>query len=153
MKVKVIVAGLVVAVAAVAGILVFMDRDTPLLRPGDKVLVARGAQIYAQNCASCHGDNLEGAPDWQTRRADGKLPAPPHDETGHTWHHGDQVLFDLTKYGLAAMLNEDYATDMPVYDGVLPDQDIVAVLSFIKSRWPAEVQSRHDQVNATAQKQ
>ena len=27
------------------------------------------------------------------------LPAPPHNETGHTWHHPDEMLFAITKYG------------------------------------------------------
>ena len=56
-----------------------------------------GRQLYVAHCASCHGANLEGQANWQTRRPDGKLPAPPHDATGHTWHHADRVLFDITR--------------------------------------------------------
>lgn len=65
----------------------------------DKSKVNLGQSIYEQNCASCHGRNLEGQFNWQKRSADGYLPAPPHDETGHTWHHPDQMLFEFTKYG------------------------------------------------------
>lgn len=104
--------------------------------PGDRVAVARGEQLYAQHCAACHGRNLEGQPDWQSRNAQGRLPAPPHDEHGHTWHHDDQVLFEVTKYGLARYAPPGYQSDMPAFEGTLTDKDIVSVLAFIKSRWP-----------------
>ena len=124
--------------------------ETGLLKPSDKKLVAVGKRIYADNCASCHGKNLEGAPNWRRPKADGKLPAPPHDISGHTWHHADQVLFDLTKYGLKKFAGNNYQTDMPVYNGVLSDEEIVAVLSFIKSTWPENIRAYHDELNATA---
>ncbi|WP_425327194.1 c-type cytochrome [Rhodopseudomonas palustris] len=44
-----------------------------------------GRAIYEQHCASCHGANAEGAPNWQERDARGELPAPPHNAEGHTW--------------------------------------------------------------------
>jgi mono/diheme cytochrome c family protein len=111
-------------------------------------VVARGEAVYARNCASCHGNNLEGQPDWQTRDEDGFMPAPPHDASGHTWHHPDQLLFNITKLGVVKAANlKDYKTRMPAYDGVLSDDDIIAVLSFIKSRWPTDVQRRHDELN------
>ncbi|MBL4645745.1 MAG: c-type cytochrome, partial [Rhizobiales bacterium] len=50
-------------------------------------MVKKGAVIYAEYCASCHGADLEGQPNWQSPDADGKMPAPPHDQRGHTWHH------------------------------------------------------------------
>ena len=117
------------------------------LRPGDAKAVSRGAAIYASHCASCHGARLEGQPNWRARRPDGKLPAPPHDETGHTWHHGDALLFELTKKGPAAMIGGTYRTDMPAYAETLSDGQIIDVLSFIKSTWPASVRQRHDRIN------
>ena len=41
--------------------------------------LALGQQLYAANCASCHGANLEGQPDWRRRNENGRMPAPPHD--------------------------------------------------------------------------
>ena len=73
------------------------------LDPTDRDKVALGATIYAANCASCHGADLQGQPDWRRRRADGRLPAPPHDADGHTWHHPGAQLFELTKFGPAAL--------------------------------------------------
>jgi len=111
-------------------------------------LVAQGQAVYAAACASCHGANLEGQADWRIRRADGKLPAPPHDETGHTWHHPDAQLFAMTKFGPAAVAGlEGYETDMPAFEGTLSDNEIRAVLSYIKSTWPAEIRARHDDIN------
>jgi hypothetical protein len=45
------------------------------------------------------GANLEGQPNWKERQANGRLPAPPHDASGHTWHHPDAQLFGITKQG------------------------------------------------------
>lgn len=119
------------------------------LRPDDSRLTARGASIYAAQCASCHGANLQGQPNWRERGADGLLPAPPHDARGHTWHHPDAVLIRITRDGVAAVAGDpNYRTAMPVYRGQMSDEDIVAVLSWIKSRWPSDVQARHDQINA-----
>ena len=122
------------------------------LRPDDAPLVALGRTVYADSCASCHGAALEGKADWRVPGPDGRLPAPPHDETGHTWHHDDATLFALTKHGVAAMLGPDstYESNMPTYDGVLTDGEILAVLSYIKSTWPADVRERHDGINQRA---
>lgn len=117
------------------------------LQADDEQLVAQGQGLYVQHCAACHGAGLEGQPNWRQRKADGKLPAPPHDHTGHTWHHPDAVLFNLTKFGPAAVAGGNYASEMPAYEGTLSDHDIIAVLSYIKSTWPAEFRFRHDQLN------
>ena len=53
-----------------------------------------GRALYEQHCAACHGANLEGQPDWRSPDESGLYPAPPHDETGHTWHHDDAMLTD-----------------------------------------------------------
>jgi len=120
------------------------------LRPDDRETVARGGEIYGRECASCHGGTLEGQSGWRGRRPDGRLPAPPHDETGHTWHHPDAQLFALTKVGPAALIGGGYASDMPAFEGVLSDPDIIAVLSFIKSTWPRPIRDRHDEINRRA---
>lgn len=146
--------GLVIAIVAAIVLgwrAVAVDAEAAVeLRPGDASLVTLGETVYAENCASCHGVDLEGEPDWKVPGPDGRLPAPPHDETGHTWHHDDATLFALTKYGLADMLgpDSDYESNMPAYEGVLSDEEILAALSYIKSRWPDEVRARHDAMEA-----
>ena len=126
------------------------DAGRPLADASDPELVALGAAVYGEHCASCHGRNLEGEPNWQRRRLDGTLPAPPHDATGHTWHHPDEQLFRLTKYGPAAMAGEGYRSNMPGFADVLEDREIEAVLAYIKSRWPADVRKVQADVSAGA---
>lgn len=116
-------------------------------RADDPEQVQLGQGIYAEYCATCHGRQLEGQPDWRQRKADGKLPAPPHDASGHTWHHPDRQLFAITKRGLAPIAGATYATDMPAFSGQLSDAEIWAVLAFIKSRWPADIQARQQRLN------
>ncbi|WP_322866606.1 c-type cytochrome [Aquicoccus sp. G2-2] len=116
----------------------------------DPQIVARGATLYAEHCASCHGANLEGQPDWRVRRDDGRVPAPPHDRTGHTWHHDSDTLFRVTKFGVAALIGApDYETDMPIYDGVPSDAEIRAIFGYIKSTWPVNIRARHDALDAS----
>jgi mono/diheme cytochrome c family protein len=100
---------------------------------------AAGEQLYAQNCASCHGADLEGQGDWRVPGADGRLPAPPHDETGHTWHHSDAVLFTYVAVGGREALAEqgmEFDSGMPGFEGTLTEQEIWNILAYIKSTWP-----------------
>ena len=104
--------------------------------PRDAPNVALGRTVYAQYCASCHGAKLEGQPNWRVRLPNGRLPAPPHDESGHTWHHPDRVLFAITKNGLVApYAPKGYESDMPAFGGKLTDEEIWVVLAYIKSHW------------------
>ena len=114
----------------------------------DKEAIARGAGVYATHCGACHGANLEGQPNWQVRDADGYLPAPPHNVSGHTWHHPDAQLFAITKYGTAVVVGNGYQSNMSAFGETLSDVEIWAVLSYIKSTWPPRVISIHDEINA-----
>jgi mono/diheme cytochrome c family protein len=120
--------------------------------PGDAAHVALGERVYAQHCASCHGAKLEGQPNWRSRLPNGRLPAPPHDETGHTWHHADALLFAITKQGVVPpYAPAGYESDMPAFGQTLSDDEIWAVLAFIKSRWTApEVREARAQMSASA---
>lgn len=150
-------AWLIGALAAAIGALALFvvrpwdDVHDIVLRPDDARVVAQGARVYAAHCASCHGARLEGQPNWRERGADGRLPAPPHDASGHTWHHSDALLFDITKRGVAAAANlPGYASAMPAFGGVLSDADIMAALSWIKAQWPPEQRAWQDGVNRQA---
>jgi len=113
--------------------------DDPRADPSDAQLVKRGAQVYAEHCAACHGAKLEGQPDWRRRRPDGRMPAPPHDESGHTWHHPDHELFGITKHGLVPpYAPRAYESDMPAFADKLSDAEIWAVLAYIKSHWTSQ---------------
>jgi mono/diheme cytochrome c family protein len=104
--------------------------------------VAFGESLYAEHCASCHGAELEGQSSWRTPLPDGRYPAPPHDATGHTWHHDDAYFFETTKYGGQARARQSFVSGMPAFGDELTDDEIWAVLAFIKSRWPEEIRAR-----------
>jgi len=131
-------------IATLAGAAAWLTpwRSAHRIDPDDPAQVARGAVLYRDQCARCHGARLEGEPNWQTRKPNGELPAPPHDASGHTWHHPDAYLFAVTKHGLAPFVPPDYKSAMPSFVGVLSDDEIRAVLAFIESRWPPEIRAR-----------
>ena len=109
-----------------------------------------GARVYAENCAGCHGANLEGQPNWRQRNAQGRLPAPPHDARGHTWHHDDATLFGITKLGTKEFTGLPIESDMPAFKDILSDAEINAVLAYIKSRWPERVRRQQESINRRA---
>ncbi|MBC8505563.1 MAG: c-type cytochrome [Chloroflexi bacterium] len=102
----------------------------PPLPRFDPAQIELGSHVYAQNCASCHGAILEGQPNWKQTRSDGKLPAPPQDSSGHTWHHADDVLISIIANG-----GDPSYSNMPAFREILTEAEIIAVLDFIKSSW------------------
>lgn len=146
-----------IAAGAAAAILAlawwqFGDAKPGRIDPDDARLVALGREVYAKHCASCHGANLEGQPDWRSRGPNGRMPAPPHDASGHTWHHADDLLFRITKFGVAkAAKLKDYESAMPAFEGQLSEQEIIAALSWIKSQWPPKIRAQHDLMNEPTQ--
>ena len=130
------------------GLVVLNVRSSMRTSPSDTTnmeQVELGRQVYRTRCASCHGANLEGQPNWQQELPTGGRPAPPHDATGHTWHHDDQSLFTTVKYGGQATSPPGYKNNMPAFGESLSDMEIWAVLAFIKSTWPSEIQTAQQQ--------
>ncbi|OBY27806.1 c-type cytochrome [Leisingera sp. JC1] len=130
--------GVVPAAAQAAGIL-------PYDKPEQ---VEAGGVLYADNCASCHGGDLQGEPDWQMRDSEGYLPAPPLDGSGHAWHHPDEQLLEVVREGVEAIAGGGYKSRMEGFGSVLSDAEMRQVLAYVKSRWPAEVVARHNQINS-----
>lgn len=116
--------------------------------------IASGQVLYAQSCAACHGANLEGQPNWQSPGPDGLPLAPPHDESGHTFHHGDGLLFDYIALGGQETLSRmgvEFESGMPAFGDQLSEAQIWDILTFIKSTWPENI--RAAQVAQTAAEQ
>ncbi|WP_300535902.1 cytochrome c [uncultured Mameliella sp.] len=109
--------------------------------------IAAGQAIYAEKCATCHGAKLQGQPDWQTPDDQGIYPAPPHDETGHTWHHSNADLFDYTKRGGQAIVADlglkSFTSGMPGFGDTLTDEEIWQVLAYIRATWPDRIREIH----------
>jgi S-disulfanyl-L-cysteine oxidoreductase SoxD len=116
--------------------------------PNDPKFVAMGKVLYAKHCAACHGKDLEGqTPNWRQPLPDGSFPAPPHDASGHTWHHPDAMLFKVTKYSRTQSSDKSFKSNMAAFEKTLSDDEIWSVLSYIKSTWPDAIQQRHDTLN------
>ena len=114
------------------------NSQTPRFDPQQ---VALGQKVYMANCAACHGAKLEGQPNWKQELPTGGRPAPPHDASGHTWHHDDALLFAIVKNGKDALNVPGYQFNMPAFRGKLSDEEIRAALVYIASTWPPETQS------------
>ena len=114
----------------------------PLLIPS-----LSGGDLYRFYCASCHGRRLQGQALWQLRDQYEGRRAPPHDSTGHTWQHADDDLFAMTKYGRFPQAPKDVVSFMPAFEKSLSDDDIIAVLAFIKSRWPTGIRASQSMLN------
>lgn len=129
--------------------LAFWQAGRPLIDADDAALVAAGRPLYERHCAACHGANLEGQPNWRRRQPNGRLPAPPHDAEGHTWHHPDALLIGIVSAGLVPgrYAPPGYESDMPAFGRVLSEREIVAVLAYIKSRWPEAQRDRQRQID------
>ncbi|MBI1620509.1 c-type cytochrome [Aquamicrobium zhengzhouense] len=134
----------ITAGAIIIGSWTFVDLRT---NGEDAATIAAGRTIYGDHCAACHGVQLEGQPDWKTPLPSGRLPAPPHDASGHTWHHADEMLFRIVKEGTAAVVGGNYESDMPGFGDTLGDAEIRAVLAFIKSTWPERERGFQEEVS------
>ena len=115
--------------------------NVPKADPNNAQQIALGQQVYVAQCAKCHGANLEGQANWKMPLPDGSMPAPPHDESGHTWHHPDLYLFNVVKQGGQASSPPGYKNAMPAFGDKLSDEEIWAVTAYIKSTWPLETQA------------
>ena len=141
------------ATAAVVGELTLTIRSLDLFGINESKQIAQGKVLYGVRCASCHGKNLEGQPNWQTPLPNGKMPAPPHDKTGHTWHHTDDALRGITKLGLKPFAGDNYESDMPAFGTILSDEEIEAIIVYIKSTWPERERSYQQQITQQAHPQ
>lgn len=113
----------------------------------DSARIERGKLIYATYCAACHGRDGEGEPNWKTPNEDGTYPAPPHTGDGHTWHHGDGLLFQIIQSGGDSLNIPKFQSNMPAFGEVLSDEEIIAVLAYIKSLWPEEQRQFQSEVS------
>ncbi len=119
------------AASAPPGFRGLFETDTAPPPPALNVYkIAAGEKLYTENCASCHRTDLSGDPNWMIPDENGVYPPPPHDATGHTWHHDDGLLLGIIRDGL-----EGFPSGMPTFGGILTDDEILSILEFLKSTW------------------
>ena len=124
-----------IALSGAAAALHAADNALP---PLDRELVEAGRSVYAKHCASCHGVRAEGAPNWEQPDAQGELPAPPHDASGHTWKHSDAMLYRIVMQGWRDPFNKTGRLTMPGFSGVLSPKEARAVITCLKTLWTPE---------------
>jgi len=122
---------------------VSMSNQTPAKRWFKFQHVSIGAKVFQENCASCHGKQAEGAPNWRQLGPDGKYPAPPLNGTGHAWHHPLKMLAHVIKNG-----SPGGQGNMPAWKGKLSDEEILAAIAWFQSRWPKEIYNAWAKRNA-----
>ncbi len=116
--------------------------EIPPLPTFDVDGIALGQITYSENCTRCHGVNLEGESNWQMQNEDSSFRAPPHDATGHTWHHSDRLLLESIELGGKRLsANIGGFSEMPAFSDTLTEEEITAVLNYIKSSWPTDLRT------------
>jgi protein SCO1/2 len=102
----------------------------------DVTKVTAGKALYARWCSSCHGRKLQGQPLWQLQDQYAGRRAPAHDQTGHTWTHSDDDLFFMTRRGRFPSADPGTLSYMPAFQELLANEQIIAVIAYIKASWP-----------------
>ena len=102
--------------------------------------IALGEDVFNKNCISCHGSKGRGlAKDWKVKDENGNYPAPPLNGTAHTWHHSpSDLLYTINKGG------GEMGGQMPGFEGRLSEEEKLALLDYIYSLWPSEIQTKYD---------
>jgi cytochrome c5 len=116
-----------------------------------EIELTQGQAIYTQYCAACHGIDGQGQfpeaplePD-----ATGRIGAPPHNETGHSWHHSDVLLIRYVTEGGFSDPARFYI--MPPFGDILTDEQILFVIAYIKTMWTDEQRASQRQLTEDEQ--
>lgn len=118
--------------------------------PGDSTdldQVAFGSRVYRNICANCHGTQLDGQLGWREPLKDGTRLAPAHSTKGETWKLTDDDMFEVVKFGGEALKPAGERSRMPGFETKLTDLEIWAVIAFIKSTWPIDVQQAQQEAS------
>jgi mono/diheme cytochrome c family protein len=104
--------------------------------------IEQGQELYMQYCSACHGAEGQGQfPDAPLEPdITGRYGAPPHNPTGHTWHHSDDLLMRYLDEGGFSDLTKFYL--MPPFGDVLTHTERMFVIAYIKSLWTPEQRIR-----------
>lgn len=100
--------------------------------PASLAGLSRGARLFEEQCAQCHGPEAQGHPDWQTP---GVVAAPPLNGTGNDWKRTRAQLVAVIKNGA----KRNGQPVMPAWSGRLTDAEIDDLISWFQALWPPEV--------------
>lgn len=109
----------------------------PAARHFEPAGLTRGAALFEQHCALCHGPQAQGHPDWQTPNNGSFAAAPPLDGTGNDWKRSRAEMAAAIQNGIKRKSDNEMV--MPAWKGRLKDQEVEDVINWLQSLWPAEV--------------
>lgn len=91
---------------------------------GDMEATKKGAELFATNCASCHGP--AGMGDGPAGMALNPKPRNMTNSADYKYGHGDLGLFRTTKYGVEG-------TGMAAWEGRMTDEECWQVVNFVRT--------------------
>ncbi|MGB0386871.1 MAG: c-type cytochrome [Ardenticatenaceae bacterium] len=89
-------------------------------------VLAQGETVYQENCVACHGENGQG------------YIGPALNGSAHAWHHPDPLLLSFIRDGIPG-------TQMAAQGDNLTDEEINAVISYMKSWWTPQQRQMQQQ--------
>ncbi len=108
------------------------------VRPFSAESIARGAAVFQQRCAECHGPGGQGHPDWRPKRDDKLVVAPPLNGSGPAARRKKAELKKIITEGVSL----GGIPVMPKWNGRLNESDIDDVITWFQALWPPEVYER-----------
>jgi len=106
--------------------------------------IARGAKIFEENCAQCHGPQAQGHPDWQTPSDGTFAAAPPLDGSGNEHKRTRSELLNVIRNGA----RKNGLEVMPAWQRRLSNQEMEDVVTWFQSLWPPEVYKEWHSANS-----
>ena len=113
--------------------------ETEPLFPVENMM--RGAQLYQEQCAQCHGPEAQGHPDWENPAI---VAAPPLNGTGNAWKKKKSELIAIIRNGAS----RNGMPVMPAWKGRLTEQDMEDIVIWFQALWPPEVYDDWREANA-----
>lgn len=107
----------------------------------DPALISRGAELFALNCATCHGTAAIGENAAAVKggsKPGGGYWAPALNGTAHAWHHPPDGLFQVIKEGSPAR-----DSSMRGWKGSMSDREIHGVIAYMQSLWPEALRKKY----------
>lgn len=101
--------------------------------------LARGAELYREHCAQCHGPQGQGHPDWLTPSDGSYAAAPPLNGTGNDWKRSRAELIAAIRNGAQ---RKDGTEIMPRWKGRMSDEEMDDIVSWCQSLWAPDVYAR-----------
>lgn len=123
-------------------------QETEMQSLFDLERVARGARLFQENCAQCHGPQAQGHPDWQRARKEGYAAAPPLNGTGTDISLSRERMVEVIRKGA----KRKGVMVMPAWKGRVDDEQITDIISWYQALWPAETYQLWRRANAPVPK-